>query len=154
MDHHQLLGKIGTLDALHLLIGEQIGEGLHRTVHECGVSKDYVVKIEKGGNGVFANSHEFALWEQVAGHDLQRWFAPCIAVSPCGVCLVQAKTEPIKDTELPSNIPWFFTDLKKENWGRRKDGQIVCHDYAITRFARDITMYKDKIRMRKVKWDF
>ncbi|MCK5639710.1 MAG: hypothetical protein KAJ19_02895, partial [Gammaproteobacteria bacterium] len=74
----------------------------------------------------------------------EKWFAPCVEISSCGIVLVQHKTKPL--TKLPTYVPSFFNDLKTNNWGEL-NGRPVCHDYGI------MPMFRIKsAKMVKAKW--
>ncbi|HEX2099082.1 MAG TPA: hypothetical protein VHF69_00380 [Candidatus Synoicihabitans sp.] len=113
-------------------LGAQVGEGVYRTVFECALAQELVLKIAKHEiTWNFANVQEFTVWQAVQFTEMAKWFAPCVDVSHGGLVLIQRKTEKVRAEELRRllpKVPRFFTDLKAANWGRL-DGRIVCHDY-------------------------
>lgn len=121
-----------TGDLFRLVCGEKLGRGVSREVYRCALDPTIVFKIEADA-GSFQNIIEWETWDTVrftAGmkNDYAKYFAPCIAISPCGTVLVQKYARPVDYTELPEDVPKFFTDLKKENFGLL-DGKFVCIDY-------------------------
>lgn len=116
-------------EAMRLVIGDKkIGEGAFREVYEHAYNPHWVVKIESKEHN-FANVIEWEVWNQFEHSRWSGWLAPCLHISPCGGVLIQAKTVPVMDmADLPKKVPAFFSDLKRENWGKLK-GRIVCHDY-------------------------
>lgn len=117
-------------DCFNLLCGRQVGErGMTRTVFECSIAKQYVVKVENDEiRSYFQNMMEWFVWNRVAGTEFEKWFAPVHALSPDGRLLVMHRTEPIGLSALPKLMPAFFTDFKPANYGMYK-GHLVCHDY-------------------------
>lgn len=130
-----------------LLFGEKLGEGLDRKVYVyndpsswtyrhkmTGAPEsdpracNHVIKVQKSGSGNFQNVAEWLIWENVRGTPMAKWFAPCQSISPCGLYLIQARVEPIRENEKPVKLPAFLTDFRKENFGRYK-GRIVACDY-------------------------
>lgn len=119
-----------------------IGRGTTREVYSFLFDPRYVVKYEHSV-GTFCNVNEFRTWEY-SGGDMQKWLAPCIALSPCSRYLIQARTTPCKAEDLPRLVPAFFTDKGLPNFGWYED-RIVCHDYGYT-----IPNYS--MRMIKANW--
>lgn len=120
-------------DAFNLLCGEKIGEGIHRTVFECRLRPDLVVKVETSGEWrYFANVQEMKFWSEHQYYDkVARWLAPCDFLSPDGRILLQRRCDTLRDVDLPEKLPAFLTDVKRSNFGVL-DGRIVCVDYAMT----------------------
>lgn len=143
------IGIVSSNDFVRLFLGKKLGYGEHRDVYAHDLDPRYVLKIERQAC-LFANVSEWDIWNNLRHGDFKEWLAPCIAISPNGIVLVQARTEPVKlediRTEVPK-VPAFLTDLKVQNWGRL-DGRIVCHDYGNHRFY-GIGATK---RMRKADW--
>lgn len=140
-------GVLGT-DLMHLFIGELIGKGASREVYNFCYDVTKIIKVELAGTS-FNNVEEWEIWRSLLDNgqeDLQKWFAPCRAISPCGVYLIQARTTPISKEQLPAKVPSFLTDLKIENWGMF-EGRPVCHDYANNLIRANVTA-----RMRKAEW--
>lgn len=113
-------------DLFHLICGPLIGEGQYRQVFEHALDKSRVVKHDSGAN--FSNISEWELWGEVEGTSLEKWLAPVYWLSPRGLWLIQARTDPIRESELPKRVPSIFADLKASNWGLFQ-GRPVCHDY-------------------------
>ena len=121
-----------TSDLFRLMCGEKLGRGIAREVYRSALDPTLVIKIEADA-GSFQNIIEWETWDTVrftadTKQDYAKYFAPCIAISPSGTVLVQKYARPVDYTELPEQVPKFFTDLKKENFGLI-DGKIVCIDY-------------------------
>lgn len=115
-------------DLAALFLGEEIGVGTYRTVWSTNLNAERVIKRE-GGDASFSNVLEWEVWQVVKDTKHARWFAPCYAISPCGIWMIQHRTAEIKDiAALPKKIPAFLTDIKVPNWGWIGD-QLVCHDY-------------------------
>ena len=139
------LGNAIARDFAALFCGARIGVGQGREVYECVRDKSLVLNVETG-SGSFQNVHEWKFWtdwERCA--DIRRWLAPCVEISPTGICLLQRRTVPVTARDLPKRLPRFLTDLKPSNFGWL-DGRVVCHGYAITNaFA--------ETGLRKAKWN-
>lgn len=133
-------------EARSILCGDLIGEGSARKVYQCLMNADYVVKIETGGKS-FQNAAEWETWSWVRATAMEKWFAPCHLISPCGLLLVQRKVAPLRDSELPPKLPAFLCDFKKENFGLLEK-RIVCCDYG-TVFSAIRTASK---RLLKAGW--
>ncbi len=132
-----------------VLLGKRIAVGAFREVYVCALDEMFVVKIERY-TGEFHNIREWEVWQQVEHWSIMaKWFAPCKFISPCGKVLIQYRTMPLK--QVPRMLPIFFTDLKKENFGKIGK-QTVCHDYSLHLFVSNVT--GRKVKMRKVRKDF
>lgn len=112
-----------------LMKDEPLGRGCYRQVFPLRNDPEKVVKVEER-DGNFSNVLEWRVWQEVIGTKFEKFFAPCIDISPNGVVLVQARTSPLHPGEYPKDIPSFMSDFKPANFGRYK-GRIVCHDYAL-----------------------
>lgn len=136
-------------DTLDILVQNCIGRGIHREVWSCAIDDSLVVKFETG-SGNFANVYEHEVWQEVRDDkELSKWFAPVVAISACGIVMLQRRTEVVRKRELPDRVPAFFCDLKTENWGWY-DGRYVCHDYGNNNCTRTgLTR-----RMKSAKWRY
>ncbi len=121
-----VLSDVAADDLFNLVCGDVIGRGQYRTVYEHHLRTECVIKHDNRGN--YSNVLEFTLWKEVEGTPLEKWFAPVYWLSPGGIWLVQAKTEPLRAGELPKRVPAIFADLKAANWGWL-NGRPVCHDF-------------------------
>lgn len=123
-------GGVFCSEMANLLLGKVLGMGESRIVYDCPILPDCVVKVEVGSRR-FDNIFEHEVWTNYEYDDkLCDWLAPVVSISPCGIYLIQKKTEPVRSlSDLPRKIPRFFSDTKKENWGWFED-RIVAHDYA------------------------
>jgi hypothetical protein len=134
-------------DAFNLLCGDKLGEGIHRTVFECRVRPDLVVKAETHQlHRYFANVMEMKFWSDNE-HDpnVARWLAPCRYLSPDGRILLQERAESLPASyRLPARLPAFLTDIKRSNFGLIKR-RLVCVDYAYV-------IVRPAIRPRKAEW--
>jgi hypothetical protein len=130
-------------DAFNMLCGKEIGSGIHRTVFECKIRPDLVVKVENECYREFANVREMKFWcDNQYFEKAARWLAPCEFLSPDGRILLQKRAEPLGEKEkLPPMVPSFLGDLKRDNFGRI-DGKLVCVDYAITIMNPDMKLKK------------
>lgn len=126
-----------------VLTGEFLGSGVGRSVYVHRPNDAMVVKIEQEG-GSFQNIKEYETWQAAVGTPLERWLAPCIYISLCGGVLIQARTRPLLQSELPEKIPTCLTDVKPENFGWLED-RVVAHDYGLLRPS-------GTVRLRKVQW--
>jgi hypothetical protein len=134
----------------NLICGSVLGQGSARTVYEHCLDSGLVLKVESGA-GSFQNVLEWETWEQVRDTEHARWFAPCVAISPCGGVLVQRRT--VQPKAYPDLVPNFFTDLKLTNFGtllpyKDEEERFVCHDYGFTRLM-GLGLTK---RMAKPNW--
>lgn len=114
-------------DFAGMILGAEIGIGQYRRVWSCELNDERVFKVETGDCD-FSNVQEWDVWQRIKDTKLARWFAPCYAIGPCGVWLLQHRTTALDPHHLPKRVPAFFTDLKLSNWGRIGD-RVVCHDY-------------------------
>ena len=123
------LGNTFAVDLAKLILGDKLGEGMSREVYEFAFDKKFVVKVEQSK---FQNVREWELWNELKENKLAKHFAPCVDISPCGIYLIQRRTEPIPKSEYPEKIPHFFTDEKFSNFGvivENGKKSFVCHDY-------------------------
>jgi hypothetical protein len=134
-------------DLFGLVTGKYLGAGIAREVYEYGPDPGVVIKFEVATQS-FQNVGEWEVWDRVKDvPNLRRWFAPCIAISPCGCVMLQKRAYPAQPKDYPSRVPMFFTDIKRANWGRIDD-KIVCVDYGRHR----IMEQSFALRMRKADW--
>lgn len=148
-DAYALLNNPDREDLFRLVCWKSLGSGCYRHVFEFNDTK--VIKYELS-SGKFANIAEYNIWKHLKEncHPAMKWFAPCTAISPNGVWLVQERTTPVPieilRKEVP-RVPAYCTDLKAQNWGRLGK-RIVCHDYA--ELNKDLGL--SSLRMRKADW--
>lgn len=133
-------------DCFNLLCGDKIGEGIHRTVYECKIRPDLVVKVENQNLRYFANVLEDKFWIDHQYHkDVVKWLAPIEFLSPDARILLMKRVRPVHNTDkLPDKLPTFLTDIKRSNFGWL-DGKLVCVDYAMT-------LPNPSLRLRKANW--
>lgn len=130
-----------SLDFLHLFTGNVLGAGVYRTVYECSVRPDLVVKIEIGSRH-FQNITEYEVWDEWSGSPkVAKWLAPCEAISACGTILLQKRTSPVPEGKFPAKLPTFLTDTKRANYGMLGK-RFVCHDYGSIRSTLKVNMVK------------
>ena len=110
------------------MLGEFIDSGSSRTVYECLIKPEYVIKVENSKH-TFQNVKEWEFW-QTWKHDknARKWLAPCHFISDSGTFLIMERTEPLPKARVPQKVPKFMTDLKKSNFGLLNN-KVVCHDY-------------------------
>ncbi len=137
-----------SLDFFRAMTGKWLGGGVGRGVFVLGTDPSLVVKIETASYS-FQNAAEWEVWcdLQNSDTDADQWFAPCHSISPCGIVLIQSRTQPLDKSRFPEKMPSFFTDLKYQNFGEY-DGRIVAHDYGYNRFVH----LGATARMRNAAW--
>lgn len=133
-------------DLLYLCVDKQIGDGSTRKVFKSSLVPNTVFKFETTSQR-FQNILEWETWEIVKTYKHKLWFAPCLRISDCGTILVQAFCRDLEDNELPEEIPSFFADIKRENFGMY-EGHVVCRDYGNT-FLIDKGLNN---KMKKAEW--
>lgn len=116
-------------DLFMLIMGQHLGSGAARTVVRNDLNSHQVLKFETEGT-FFQNVMEWKVWQSVQGTKWEPWFAPCVAISPNGIVLVQQYARPARREELPEKVPSFFTDMKVSNWGIY-EGRPVAVDYGV-----------------------
>lgn len=130
-----------------LMCGNVIGEGISRIVYEHALDDKLVVKFEVA-KGRFQNVAEWQAWENLSEvKPLARWLAPCVAISPCGMVMLQRRVAPLRKDQAPKVVPAFLTDTKYANWGMF-EGRPVCCDYGRNR----LQSVGATGRMRKADW--
>lgn len=122
-------------DFFDLFCGNKIGVGISRHVYEHRLDKSCVVKIDVATD-MFQNVIEWSTWDTVKeAKTISAWFAPCVAISPCGTVLLQKRAADVSIDELRKikRVPEMLrSDLKPANWGRIGE-RIVCRDYGLYR---------------------
>jgi hypothetical protein len=113
-------------DLRGLLLGEKLGEGVYRKVSVFRPDKRLVIKVAE--EDPHPNVIEYRIWEELMDTKVAKWFAPCVAISTCGLFLLQKRVEMHPKSEYPKMVPHFFTDCKYSNFGWL-DGKFVCCDY-------------------------
>lgn len=136
------------------MCGEYLGGGMSRRVFRFNHDESKVVKVELPHEGSFQNVLEYEVWSVVHqrmtyGNDSWHadWFAPCYSISHNGRFLIQDYAEPLDKADLPSKVPTYFTDLKRQNWGKI-DGRVVCVDYGVSVMLQTGLVK----RLRKAEW--
>lgn len=139
------------LDIARTLLGDKIGGGVARQVFNCRFNPRLVVKVEDGA-GSFQNITESKWWDEV--HDIKevaKWFAPVLAISPCGTVLIQHKVAPARLEDYPEKVPEFLVDRKFTNFGIHK-GRLVCFDYGLQLFSKGISKKLVKAEWWGAEW--
>jgi hypothetical protein len=124
------LGLRITDDAIGLMFGKLIGEGEYRKVYSMGWSNAWVLKVQRHevlNRRFFANVMEWTIWCEFKKTKWGKWLAPCHDISDNGLVLIQSRCKPLEDR--PIEVPDFFADYKRSNWGML-NGRPVCFDYA------------------------
>lgn len=133
-------------ELLEFICGERLGAGMSREVFRFALDDEYVIKFESIEHR-FQNVEEMMTWQAVEHTRFAKWFAPCKAISGCGRILLQRYAAPIAASNLPKEIPAFFTDTKPGNWGLIGK-QPVAMDYGRTMLmSRGLSN-----AMRKAQW--
>lgn len=140
------LSETSADDLYYLMCGREIGQGCYRTVYSTILNKDWVIKRDTGEN--YSNIMEWQIYDEFKNTPIAKWLAPVYYMSPRGLWLVQAKTEPLQQAQMPTRVPAIFADTKLDNWGMW-EGSPVCHDYGNNRVF-DIARKQGK-KLRKVK---
>jgi len=133
-------------DLFYMSVGELVGKGSTRHTYRYGIDTTKVIKFEIGAKK-FQNVLEWEIWDLIKWTKHAKWFAPCVNISPCGTVLLQEHVRDAESSELPTEVPVFFSDLKKENYGML-NGQFVCRDYGLTLLNEKGLSNK----MKKVEW--
>lgn len=132
-------------DAFNLLCGKPLGRGIHRQVYECTLRPELVVKVEihEYKHRSFMNPREMDFWTYWSEHKpVAKWLAPCQLLSPDGRILLQTRCDPLpRAYPLPEKLPAFLTDHKQDNFGLL-NGELVCLDYALVRYAAHTNLKK------------
>jgi len=136
-------------------LGTYIGSGSYRDVFNHNENSKLVVKIEnREAHG--DNWAELRLWRAVENTEYAKWFAPCKYISTNGIILYQRKTAPIetKEKKIPKEIPAFFTDVKRSNFGWIGN-QLVCHDYShcLEKFTSQSLSKRMQSTRNKLYWE-
>lgn len=134
-------------DFVKLLCGKRIDRGMSRQVYRLRTDPAKVIKIEDDG-ACFQNVMEWETWGALQYTPAARWLAPCLDISPCGIVLIMAATEPLPVARLPKRVPAWFTDCHANNWGQL-GRRVVCHDYGLSNL---ITRGARGGGMQMVKW--
>ncbi len=113
-------------DLFSLCVGSLVAVGSSRTVFRAS-NPEFVYKFETSAHS-FQNMMEWETWQIVKDTKHKKWFAPCSAISDCGTVLAQVYCRDLEINELPEELPAFFADVKRDNFGIYKN-QIVCRDY-------------------------
>lgn len=142
-----------------VVIGKQLGKGQTRTAYAYLPDPDkYVIKLQHTEHSS-DNVLEWEIWHSLRDTKWAKWFAPCVSCSINGMALVQERVTPICDLHyemglVPKRVPFFFTDLKKENFGFIGK-QFVCCDYAysLDRFIdKSLLHTKEQSNMQKLEF--
>lgn len=134
-------------DLKELLLGQALGCGIHRKVGVYNLDQSLVIKCALECPNI--NILEEEVWQMVKETTIGKWFAPCVAISPCGMFLLQKRVETRPRSEYPGLIPSFFGDLKYSNFGWL-NGQFVCCDYAS--YIATSMSHKWSGKMKKADW--
>jgi hypothetical protein len=122
---------LGLKNCAHaLLVGEQLGKGATRRVYALKHNPNLVLKVEYAARQ-FCNVAEYEIWKEVAGTELEKFFAPVVDIDVWGGALLMMRTKPITQREFirhVNQLPRFMCDTHWANFGKL-NGRIVCHDY-------------------------
>lgn len=136
------------------MVGEKIGQGASREVYSMKFDYETVLKVCDGGPNHFRqNIMEWETWTYVRNEDynIKKWFAPCIAISPCGRLLLQRRTASLDPNKIPKELPSFLDDFKLDNFGMLDD-RVVARDYGSLMGWAFSDKIRRKLTMKKVKW--
>lgn len=150
-DLHERVPAVRDLAAL--FCGDLLGYGMSRWVFAYEPNPHLVIKFEPYKDSpVFQNHAEWIIWNAVKDTPIEKWFAPCKAVSPQGIFLIQARVEHVFDRkELPRKLPDFFNDTKFQNFGRltTDKNRFVACDYGI--LIKE-PLFRKTAKLEKVEW--
>lgn len=133
-------------DLFQLCTGAKLADGSTRTVFKLALNPSQVLKYETVA-GRFQNIMEWETWQMVRWTKFAKWFAPCHHISDCGTILIQEYCRDLTNDEIPEELPAFFTDIKRENFGMH-GGNVVCRDYGLSLLMdRGLTN-----KMKKAEW--
>ena len=125
-----------------------IGKGAQRSVFGMHYDDGKVVKVS---TQITQNAIEFDIWASMQNYKrAAKWLAKCYSLSPNGKVLIQERLQPfsdVSDPRLPKKIPRCFTDLKVENWGVDRKGNVKCFDYGMT-----LLLQEKPWKLKKAKW--
>lgn len=134
-------------DLGNLVMGEILGEGIHRSVGVFIPDPTLVIKCALSCPNI--NVLEEEIWQMVKDTNIAKWFAPVTAISQGGMFLLQKRVERRPRSEYPKRVPVFFGDCKYSNYGWI-NGRFVCVDYA--GFISSSMFHKWKGKMKKADW--
>lgn len=136
-------------DFIHHFLGKYLGHGISRQVYEHPHDRTLVIKIEMAARS-FQNIKEWETWDALRMTKHAKWLAPCVSISVCGIVLIQKRTRPMAESEVPKSLPEWLSDHKRVNYGVL-DGHVVCHDYG-SNLLLNHGAFNSKMR-RKIDWD-
>jgi hypothetical protein len=142
-----MIDEIAHEDLKSLVTGKLLGVGIHRKTFIYAPDKTLVIKCALEAPNI--NVLEDEVWLMVKNTKIAKWFAPCVAISHCGMFLLQKRAEVRPKSAYPKMIPSFFGDCKYSNFGWI-DGQFVCVDYAS--FIATSMTHKWSGKMKKADW--
>lgn len=135
-------------DLAHLFIGKPLGHGMSRHVYTVETDPTLVIKFEPEGKA-FQNAMEWSVWQAIKDfHDMSRWFAPCVDISPNGVWLLQKRCKLLPIEKYPAKLPDYLGDLKYLNFGLLGK-RVVAFDYGTLSVSRLMFFRK---KLVKAKW--
>lgn len=138
-------------DLLKLFIGAPLGNGISRHVAPLTLpfktEKKYVIKFEGSGD-MFQNAMEWRVWKAVEDTKLDKWFAPCLAISTNGLWLIQERVTFPAKKNYPKTLPDFFGDTQYANYGKIGNRWVAC-DYGHPSISR---MMHFRQRPARVVW--
>jgi len=138
-------------DLSSLLLGKRLGAGIARTVYECKLDPNLVIKVEeRDDSGMFQNVAEWNIWNAAdVDPDMKKWLAPCVRISDCGIYLIQKKVQqPVPLERMPKRVPVWMSDMKTKNFGLFEDRVVAC-DYGTL-----IGMFPQNLSKRTKKADW
>lgn len=103
-------------ELLEFVCGRRLGFGMSRETFVFRLDPRYVIKVELRQH-TFQNVAEAEAWQAVEFTEQAKWFAPVKGISGCGRFLLMKRADEISSMALPAQMPVFFTDFKKENFG-------------------------------------
>lgn len=117
---------------VNMVIGEFLGEGVHRKVFRSSLNSDWVIKIALSNSGIESNINEATVWHDLRGMDASNVLVPCVHLSACGMVLIQEFAEDITHNEMPKYVYEWMTDTHCANFGKHQ-GKVKLRDYGSVR---------------------
>lgn len=135
-------------DLAHLFVGSWLGGGMTRQVYTVEHDPTLVIKFENEGDH-FQNIMEWRIWQEIKDFPAYaKWLAPCVAISPNGIWLLQKRAVTVPKDKYPKKLPDFLGDTKLLNFGRIGKRFVAC-DYGTPSIGR--FFWKSR-HMVKAKW--
>ena len=136
------------------LLGEVIGVGSNRIVHQHLVNSDFIIKVQRPKtlkkNKILNNIMEWQMWNRYIDTKYEKLLCPCISISVDGIYLVQRRAEVLSPgkhlkrsrtqwAQLPLEIRNYPDSRWYNNWG------LLEYRYVLIDYGRENA---DRVRKR------